>query len=66
MSNTFKFVKPANASDLVFNPVTKMPIKAEGEEVAWSTYWQRRLNAKEIEVSEVATQTETKTKTKNK
>jgi hypothetical protein len=55
-----KFVKPKNESDVVFNPDTKRKLPKEGEEVGWSTYWQRRQNAGEIEVSEVPVKPEPK------
>lgn len=37
------FIKPRIAGTIVRNPLTKIPLKDEGQEVTESTYWRRRL-----------------------
>ena len=37
------FLKPARQGLIVRDPITKRPLKKEGEKVSKSTYWLRRL-----------------------
>lgn len=46
-----KIVTPLNGLAVV-DPDTNRPLPAEGAEVVWSTYWQRRLNDGDISVKE--------------
>ena len=48
METEFKKLKPSREGIKVFNPANKLDLKPEGEEVAMSNYWQRRLLSKEV------------------
>lgn len=48
MKSEFKSLKPSNDELKVFNPATGLHLKPEGEEVAMSNYWHRRLLSKEV------------------
>ena len=48
MKSEFKSLKPSNDGLKVFNPATGLHLKPDGEEVAMSNYWQRRLLSKEV------------------
>ena len=53
------FIRPAPGKP-VRNPRSKQLLPAEGAEVTWSGYWQRRLASKEI-VKAKAPKTDNKT-----
>lgn len=42
------FLKPANAGDVIRDPVTKAPLPPEGAGVVLDTLWRRRLARKEV------------------
>ncbi len=41
-------VKPANAGDLIRDPITRKPLPPEGAEVPATIHWFRRLNRGEV------------------
>lgn len=48
MDTVFKKLKPSREGIKVFNPATKLDLKPEGEEVAMSNYWIRRIQDKDV------------------
>lgn len=45
---TKAFLKPANAGDVIRDPVTKAPLPPEGLAVEMDTLWRRRLKRGEV------------------
>lgn len=48
MKSNFKILRPSNGDLKVYNPATGLHLKPEGEEVAMSNYWYRRLLSGEV------------------
>lgn len=47
-------VKPTVEGAIIRDPVTRMPLPAEGGEVPDNTFWRRRLRDKEVVIVEEA------------
>lgn len=45
---TQRNIKPAHAGLIVRRPENARPIAAQGEQLEWSAYWQRRWNEGDI------------------
>lgn len=50
-------IKPAKPGLIVRNPESGKPVAAQGEQVEWSAYWQRRWNEGDIAHAPARTQT---------